>query len=498
MNAAYQPSAEFETLLAALADDTLSVDQQQRLAELLRGDPQARLYYLDYLAMLTTLRWDYSAAMDEERAMQPRHPPSPRHSLGRRWAWFLAAAATLATALIWTLTNGRQASRPLHHSGNVMATLTDVSDAEWATGNHPADVGEGLSPGRIALRSGIAEIMFDAGARVRLEGPVELELVSADRAILHHGKLSAWVPPEARGFTVDAPGVTIVDLGTTFALSSDGTQFSEAHTFQGEVVAMIRATAQQPAISLSLLASATKRVEVASGRVTDIAFDAARFLAPPEHNGQLPQVTAGIRLLGKQPLSVAAESRETYRQVHLFLEREEVVLPEDIHVSFSAAGRDEKSAGPMKTIPRGTRVQTYLLHFNRHSSPDFPTQRRSASVTFARPILGLICRDEELNATDAALGNPAVAYPHHGARAFNPPSGGTAANCDMVMITEDRRTLLVDFALVKGLHQVRVLVEAPQAVPDGPKSVHGKKAAGDRKPGHDRPKTVEDKSSVSP
>jgi hypothetical protein len=164
----------------------------------------------------------------------------------------------------------------------------------------------------------------------------------------------------------------------------------------------------------------------------------------------------------------------------------------------SAAGWDKKFARPMGTIPRGSRVQTYLLHFNRQSSPDFRTLRRSASVTFARPIVGLIYRDEELDATDAALGNPAVAYPHGSSRAFNPRAGGSASSCDVMMITEDRRTLLVDFALVKGLYQVRVLVEPPQAVPDGPKSVHGKKAVGDKKPGHDRTTTIEDKSSRSP
>jgi hypothetical protein len=126
-------------------------------------------------------------------------------------------------------------------------------------------------------------------------------------------------------------------------------------------------------------------------------------------------------------------------------------------------------------------MQTHLLHFNRQSSPDYPTLRRSASVTFARPILGLICRDDQLDATDASLGNPKVAYPHGGSRAFNSSTAGSASTCDVVMVAEDHRTLLVDFALVKGLCQVRVLVEPPKADQDRAKAVHGKpKAVPDR------------------
>ena len=46
---------------------------------------------------------------------------------------------------------------------------------------------------------GLAEIEFDRGARVILQGPAGLELVSASSARLHYGTLTARVPaPGAR------------------------------------------------------------------------------------------------------------------------------------------------------------------------------------------------------------------------------------------------------------------------------------------------------------
>jgi len=80
-----------------------------------------------------------------------------------------------------------------------IASLSGAKDPRW--------VGPALSTGgelhrgqRIELTSGFAEITFDSGAQVTLEGPASLDLNSAWEAALRHGTLKATVPPEAVGF----------------------------------------------------------------------------------------------------------------------------------------------------------------------------------------------------------------------------------------------------------------------------------------------------------
>jgi hypothetical protein len=69
---------------------------------------------------------------------------------------------------------------------------------------------------------------------VLLEGPAEFELVSSGEATCRRGKLSAQVPPLARGFKINTPSGAVVDLGTEFGLEVNEAT-AEVHVFQGEV-----------------------------------------------------------------------------------------------------------------------------------------------------------------------------------------------------------------------------------------------------------------------
>ncbi len=82
------PPDELPRLLAALADGELTDDEERRLADALRRDPRARTLYLDHVALLTALHWEYAAAAVPE-------PVGPGRSVPR-WAVGLAAAVLVA------------------------------------------------------------------------------------------------------------------------------------------------------------------------------------------------------------------------------------------------------------------------------------------------------------------------------------------------------------------------------------------------------------------
>jgi hypothetical protein len=98
--------------------------------------------------------------------------------------------------------------------------------------------GRDMRPGKtLRLERGLAEIEFDRGARVILQGPAGLDLVSGSSARLLYGTLTARVPAHARGFTVLSPSGRVVDLGTEFGLSVDRGGATSIRVFKGEVEA---------------------------------------------------------------------------------------------------------------------------------------------------------------------------------------------------------------------------------------------------------------------
>lgn len=123
----------------------------------------------------------------------------------------------------------------------VIARITDSHAAQWQ-GGALLPVGQSLLAvgQKLQLTSGLAEISFDNGARVLLEGPAELTLDSPVRATLTHGQLTAEVPEQAIGFTIQTPMVNVVDLGTKFGVRVSQKGMTDVAVFSGEVVASPR------------------------------------------------------------------------------------------------------------------------------------------------------------------------------------------------------------------------------------------------------------------
>src|SRR6185369_7470491 len=90
---------------------------------------------------------------------------------------------------------------------------------------------------RLEIAKGLAEITFDSGAQVVLEGPATFDLKSAWEATLNRGTLKASVPPQAIGFRISNPSVEIVDLGTEFTMSADASGVAEVLVLKGQVEA---------------------------------------------------------------------------------------------------------------------------------------------------------------------------------------------------------------------------------------------------------------------
>jgi len=215
---------EVGQLMEALRDGTIEDAQVAWLDQLLAEHPEAVEYFVDR----AWLRAELDAKLGVGPALKL---PGARNRSGRRLAFGLAAAAVLVVVILLGLFTKRAETPGLSYEG--CAVLTKSLETRWE-GSGPA-VGSVLPKGRLALESGVIQVEFFSGARVILEGPADFELVSTNEGLCRHGKLRAFVPPQAQGFTVRTAGLKLVDRGTEFGLRLDRSGDAEVHVFQGRV-----------------------------------------------------------------------------------------------------------------------------------------------------------------------------------------------------------------------------------------------------------------------
>ncbi|MGB7344541.1 MAG: LamG-like jellyroll fold domain-containing protein [Pirellulaceae bacterium] len=255
-----------DSLLLELENGSLSEVQRSELQALLRGDEVARKRYVQWQLFSAAMQLESASGggtVSEgfEIASDLKNNSQPRRANGFSWKSLLSLAAGIAACVLiarWvylelgdssvyvttvaqneieqrqTGSGTVDASHDIEATSRGIAMVTRLVDAKWNRDSSRPEVGTALTPGRVELDSGYAQIEFFCGATVVLEGPAEIELISATEAKFHRGRLRAAVPPAARGFRIDVDDMKVVDLGTEFGLdvSSSG---ANVQVFDGEV-----------------------------------------------------------------------------------------------------------------------------------------------------------------------------------------------------------------------------------------------------------------------
>jgi len=241
---------ELHRLFAAKADGAITPEEHESLGAALRESADARREWFAFQdAEAGLLAWAQREALRQEEAAGLGAAPATGSdsSRTRRWGG-LKYIGTLAAGI--AIGVGAWAMRPrsperVEHSGSnavdrneaatsSVAVLTRGVNMVWDRAGAAPSLNAPLSPGLLRLKSGVAEIEFYQGARLCVEGPAEVRLISAGEAFCSYGRFSAHVPPPARGFRIGTPKGDVVDLGTDFGLDLSGAS-PELHVFKGEV-----------------------------------------------------------------------------------------------------------------------------------------------------------------------------------------------------------------------------------------------------------------------
>ncbi len=240
---------ELHRLFVAKTDGTISAEDHERLSILLKSSAEIRRQWFAFQdAESALLAWALRESVRREEGAGINAPPTAVSSERSRsqarsasWKYISTLAAGIAIGLVAWGTWLNYASRPSSDlitsdeaTTSSVAVLSRGVNMDWEGSADGPAVNTPLAPGLLRLKSGVAEIEFFQGARLCLEGPAEIQLVSAGEAYCRYGRFSAHVPPQAKGFRIGTPKGDIVDLGTDFGLNLSD-EASEVHVFKGEV-----------------------------------------------------------------------------------------------------------------------------------------------------------------------------------------------------------------------------------------------------------------------
>jgi len=331
MNPPPDARAEVRELCDRLFDGEFSPADRERLEALVIGDAEARRAYIEQVQIHATLSEErlkdtplseiINLAGEGAAGSGAVWLPAVR----RRWVRVAMALAASVAVLAAGWGMGRWQGRSA--AGAPLATLVDAKGARWDGGTLPTEVGAALSQGRLRLAAGLAVLEFRKGARLTLEGPADLELVSADKCFLHRGALTAHVPPPAVGFVVETANASLVDHGTDFGITTNGGGAAKVQVFKGEVELQHHVSGERVQLLTKQGASVTSQSVSRKAATEDDVETELPSARQPEMRGANVVTITSAEGRGKAAYAWTAGTKEHFSDTLLLLKHTPDKLP---------------------------------------------------------------------------------------------------------------------------------------------------------------------------
>jgi ferric-dicitrate binding protein FerR (iron transport regulator) len=237
MNHAEYPE-EWSILLHAVAEESLTDEQERRLAELLRSDGTFRNEYVRHCQLITLLTWQLTAASEVpprqiETAPTPESQPSsplPRRRRGTllrsRRLWLCSALVMVVIGFVWL--------RPPFSEPIWPHEITEITGRVTVTrGDQPPIVlrAEELidNPWKLRLedqiqteRGATAKLSLRDQTEIRAYPGTQISLITESNLMVSEGHIQAHVTPQPSGtsMTFATPQAEIRVLGTELEVLS--------------------------------------------------------------------------------------------------------------------------------------------------------------------------------------------------------------------------------------------------------------------------------------
>ncbi len=250
----------------------------------MREDSELRREFIEYLNVDSALS-DLAVLTPTELAEIERDvtnnasrrkvsPVAATASPGWKFRSAMAFAAVAATLLLIAIVCFNWSDSPAYEP---LATLVTDVDALLLRDRQPCSDSR-LPTGEYQLQRGLLHLQFANNVMVYVEAPAHFDIVGAACVLLHSGRLSANVPPEGVGFTVETPEAEVVDFGTEFSVDVAGGA-SEVHVFEGLVRVQPRSpTGEKMGSSVDLRTSQAVVIDNAIEKPVEIELAKDRFI----------------------------------------------------------------------------------------------------------------------------------------------------------------------------------------------------------------------------
>ena len=443
------PDQEFSRLLECYFDGTLSAEERAGVEQRLRADPAARQAYWEaarWNAALNT--WGEQYAGRQEAKLE-EFPAAPRPS---RRAWLVRTSAVAAALVLCFVTF--RAIRPSSE-----AALAEVSF------QRDAALPRVLRAGEYTISAGAVRFETTAGASVCVAAPARFRLTAADRIELAGGRLTARMTrPEAR-LTVKVRDLEVTDLGTAFGVDASAAGRALVSVFDG--VVSVTTPTRTGELHLARGESLVHDRGDARG-IAKTSYDAVAFRELWPLTAGIDEASKLVEFLPPGPLLRPLRNYRANDRLFLLPERQGAVVQQPLMVDLAPDVRTWPDS-PVSPYPvaRGERVHSYLVFFQPDvTSSAGGVRRLSGEITFQHRVLGVICSDHGLDASDGVLGIAGADYSTPGQRrgleeADKENYRGGELPHDSITIASDGRTVRFDFHVSNEREQMRVLV-APE------------------------------------
>lgn len=169
-----------------------------------------------------------------------------------------------------------------------VATLSRLCNVSWAGPRLALSEMARLAPGQdVKLDAGRAEINFDVGAQMVVEGPAHIRILDPLKIQAYSGNITARVGKSAHGFSVLTPQGKVVDFGTNFGLRIDSSGREDVAVFEGSVDVDYRLPTGQTAAGGDSSRSSVRRLVQGEGIQVGRGGNMTRLVAIT--NGTFPR-----------------------------------------------------------------------------------------------------------------------------------------------------------------------------------------------------------------
>ncbi|MDF1743623.1 MAG: FecR domain-containing protein [Gimesia sp.] len=282
---------ELYELFDALFSNEISAEKHLQLQHQLENDPQARQSYYDYLDVLQGLGTLSQAQQDILAVSQlPNHSLDPTASVTEtraqrapqpylKYLSVIVASAVMVLGIEWWVvdrsSNSKQSVEITQESATPVATMVRSRDCQWSGEQQPKFEGHNLLTRELSLEQGVAELRFDSGVRLVIEGPTKLRIDSSTSATVSMGRVVLHGHELAEEFELTTPRAKLYDIGTEYGTSVDEAGNVEVHVFDGAV--RIQENKNDLASNNPVIIQAGAAKQIGQDSSSDIALAPERF-----------------------------------------------------------------------------------------------------------------------------------------------------------------------------------------------------------------------------